>query len=335
MKRRDFLVAAPAVLRGQGAGWRTSEPGALGLDASILRDLSAALGGRGRVVRDGITAYTWGEQDEHADVFSSAKPVLSTLLFLAVEEDRLSGVDAAIEPYWSRLTAKDQGITCAHLANMVSGYARPEPPGAAWAYNDFAIQLYQQTLFDKVFQEDPQEAAHARLAELGLEDGLRFRGRNRRLSATVRDFARIAWMWLEKGAWNRRQIVPRAYFDRYQKPQVPFDLPHTARAETDDYLGIGTFGGGSDHFTQFGAGVYGFNWWFNRKGRLHPDQVLWPDAPADTFLSIGAFGNHAVMIPSLRLVLVSARGEWGALQGGDAGASMNRHIAHLAAAVKH
>ncbi|MBK9167683.1 MAG: serine hydrolase [Bryobacterales bacterium] len=334
MTRRDLLIAAPAVMRAQGAGWRTGDPAALGLDGALLRDLGAALGGRGCVVRDGVVASTWGAQNEHADVFSSAKPLLSTLLFLAVEEGRLAGVDAAIGPYWPQLAPKDRSISFAHLANMMSGYARPEPPGTAWAYNDYAIQLYQQTLFDRVFRQTPETAAHVRLAALGLEDGLRFRERNRRLSATVRDFARIAWMWLEKGAWNGRQIVPRAYFERYQQPRVPFDLPHTAAAETDDYLGIGTFGGGSDHFTQFGAGAYGFNWWFNRKGRLHPDRTLWPDAPADTFLSIGAFGNNAVMIPSLRLVLVSSQGEWGALEGGAPAAPMNRHIARLAASVK-
>ena len=46
-------------------------------------------------------------------------------------------------------------MTFRHLANMMSGYGRPDSPGAAWAYNDYAIQLYQRTVFDRVFQEVP------------------------------------------------------------------------------------------------------------------------------------------------------------------------------------
>ena len=44
----------------------------------------------------------------------------------------------------------------------------------------------------------------------------------------------------------------------------------TSWAETDDYLGIGSFGGGSDHFTGYGAGIYGFDWWFNATGPPPP-----------------------------------------------------------------
>ena len=47
---------------------------------------------------------------------------------------------------------------------MTGGYARPEPPGAAWAYNDFAIQLYQKTLFDRVFRADPVGSSATRIA---------------------------------------------------------------------------------------------------------------------------------------------------------------------------
>jgi hypothetical protein len=32
----------------------------------------------------------------------------------------------------------------------------------------------------------------------------------------------------------------------------------------------------ADHFTRFGPGVYGFNWWFNETGRDHPDRPNWP-----------------------------------------------------------
>jgi len=317
------------------AEWSVRRPPEVGMSANALDELAEVLGGRGCVVRHGRVVKAWGSQSEKSDWLSSAKPVLSTLLFFAVHEGKVSGVDSLVGDWGWDLSAKDRTMTFRHLANMMSGYARPEPPGAAWAYNDYGIQLYQKTLFERVFAEDAAVVANdpKRLGFLQLEDGLEFMPHTNRLVASVRDFARIALFWLNRGNWNGTQLLPRSLFDRYMRPCVPEDLPHTAKAPTNDYLGIGTFGGGSDHFTNCGAGIYGFNWWFNGTGRLHPEALTWPDAPPDTFMSIGAGGNCSVMIPSLDLVLVSARGNWGDLIAGDPDCLFNRHIRLLAGSV--
>jgi len=310
-----------------GKDWESGPPAALGMSAEKLDQLAEYLGGRGCVVKDGFVVKTWGDQAQRSDWLSSVKPVLSTLLFFAVEEGLVRSVDQPIADLGWDLKPKDRTMTFRHLGAMTSGYARPEAPGAAWAYNDFAIQLYQKTLFDKVFKADARAVAEdsGRLGALGPQDGLEF-GSRRRLSASVRDFARIAWFWLNRGRWGERQVLPRRYFDEYMRPQTPKNLPATQKAATDDYLGIGSYGGGSDHFTQFGAGIYGFNWWFNDTGRLHPDARTWPDAPPDTFMSIGAGGNNSVIIPSLGLVLASARGNWGDLDAGNPDSRFNRCI---------
>ena len=287
------------------------------------------LGGRGCIVRNGETVSTWGDQTERRDVLSSAKPVLTTLLFFAIQEKKLRDLNDRIGNYGWDLAEKDRSMTFAHLTSMTSGYARPEAPGRAWAYNDFAINLYQKTLFDRVFQETP-EAVGARLGNaLSLRDGLVFRATNRRLSASVRDFVRIAEFWLNRGTWQGRRVLDQRFFEKYCRPQTPRNLPHTRKAETDDYLKIGSFGGGSDHFTEFGAGIYGGNWWFNGKGRLHPKAITWPAAPRDTFMSIGAGGNCAVMIPSMRLVLVAMSANWGKHEPGNAASPTNQHLAAL------
>jgi len=326
--------AAPEPRTFPGAEWEHRDPGALGLDGQALEDLAEMLGGRGCVVRHGYVAKSWGDQAERGDWLSSAKPVLSTLLFFAIQEGLATGVDQPIVEFGWDLRPRDRGMTFRHLGAMSSGYTRPEGPGEAWAYNDYAIMLYQKTLFDRVFKGDAEAIANdpARLGALGLQDGLRFSSK-RRLIASARDFARIAWLWLNRGRWGDRELLDRRFFDDYMKPQTPKDLPHTAKADTDDYLGIGSFGGGSDHFTEYGAGIYGMNWWFNRTGRLHPERRTWPDGPRDTIMSIGAGGNSSVVIPSLDLVLVCARGDWGALDGGDSSAKMNRIIRRLAEAV--
>ncbi len=147
-------------------------------------------------------------------------------------------------------------MTFRHLATMTSGYARPEAPGKAWAYNDYAIQLYQKTLFDKVFQGTPETVFHDphRFGALQLEDGFTFRKSNRRMRASVRDFARIAWFWLNRGNWNGTQILPRAYFDENMRPQVPKDLPVSVPAKTNDYLGDRQLMAGNRIISQIWAG---------------------------------------------------------------------------------
>ncbi len=315
--------------------WATMAPQELGLDAAKLDDLALMLGGRGCVVKDGYVVKTWGSQSKRGDWLSSSKPVLGTLLMFAMQEGLVPSVDTPLTEFGWDLVEKDRTMTFRHLANMTSGYARPDPPGAAWAYNDFAIQLYQQTLFDRVFKGDPEEIANApeRLGGLDLEDGLSFREQNRRMSASVRDFARIAWLWLNRGRWNGRQLLPQKYFDELMQPQVPRDLPHTEKAETNDYLKIGSYGGGSDHFTKYGPGIYGFNWWFNDYGRQHPQSRTWPDAPADIFLSIGFGGNCAAIFPSEKALLVAAKANWGKIKGGDAQERMNRVLKQFSEAV--
>lgn len=314
----------PSVFPGQH--WVERNPAELGLNAERLDDIARLLSGRGCVVKNGYIVKAWGPQSKRGDWASSAKPVLSTLLFFAVKEGKLKGVDSLLIDAGWPLQPKDATMTFAHLANMVSGYARPEKPGAAWAYNDFAIQLYQKSLFDRVYHEDPDAAAKTRLASLRFEDGLTWEKNRRRLSTSVRDFARLGWFWLNRGNWDGKQILDKSFFERYQKPHVPFDLPQSDKGDTNDYLKIGTYGGGSSHFSKSGPGIYGFNWWFNGHGRAHPKSLTWPDAPPDTFMSIGAGGNCSVMIPSLQMVLVGAKANWGEFDPGNREGPMNQII---------
>ena len=318
-----------------GKDWQTIDPAELSLDAARLDALAKRLGGRGCVVKHGYVVKSWGSQAQLSDWYSSAKPVLSTLLMFALKEEKISGFDARLSEFGWDLKPKDRMMTFRHLAGMTSGYGRPESPGAAWAYNDFAIQLYQRTLFDRVFREDPAKVANApeRFGALGLQDGLEFREKNRRLSASVRDFTRIAWFWLNRGNWHGKQLLPRDYFDENMRPQVAIDLPHTQNADTDDYLKVGSFGGGSDHFTKFGAGIYGFNWWFNRPGRLHPDSRTWPDAPGDIVMSVGFGGNCTALAPGQDAILVAARANWGNLEAGQSESEMNQVLRDFAEAV--
>ena len=75
------------------------------------------------------------------------------LTLLRPHRKKLSGLDARMVDFGWDLNQKDRTMTFLHLTSMTSGYGRPEAPGAAWAYNDYARNLYQKTLFDRVFQQ--------------------------------------------------------------------------------------------------------------------------------------------------------------------------------------
>ncbi len=89
------------------------------------------------------------------------------------------------------------------------------------------------------------------------------------LRCTVRDFARLAYLWLNEGRWEGRQLVPADWMRRA-----------TSRYVRDD--------GGT-------PSGYGFTFWVR-------DDV--DDVPNDLYMSRGHNQNHSYVIPSLDLVVV-------------------------------
>ena len=126
-------IALPAEPHFPGRSWDHKPPAELGLDPQRLEAVALALRGRGCFVKDGYVVHFWGDQAQKSDWYSSAKPVLSTLLMFAIQEGKIASPDARIADFGWELLPKDHTMTFRHLASMTSGYARPEPPGEAWA----------------------------------------------------------------------------------------------------------------------------------------------------------------------------------------------------------
>ncbi|MBN1675118.1 MAG: hypothetical protein JXR37_29020 [Kiritimatiellae bacterium] len=321
-----------------GATWQAKTPGEIGLDATKLDQFASNVGGVGCIVRHGYMVKTWGTQTSKADWASAMKPVMSTMLMFAVKEGKLASVDALVRPYVQSvlgqdLITKDRTMTFRHLANMVSGYALPEAPGAAWAYNDYGINLYSKMLFDGVYGQTPDTAAlnANRLGALQFQDGSIFSSRSGYgLSTTPRDFARIGLFWLNKGNWNGTQLLAQSYFDNHMKPGVPKSLPRTAGGN-NDYLNVYFTGGGTDQ-SQSGPGFYGFNWWFNAEVGT-TGKTPWPDAPADMVMANGHWNKELMVIYPGLGIIAAARGNWGTLDPGNASASMNQNLKLLVEAV--
>lgn len=296
-----ILTAAPVAY--PGTVWKKENPASAGLDASLLREFAKRVGGDGCVIRNGVMVHEWGDVTSNRDWASAAKPVLATLLLIAVNNRLLPSPDTPVRTVGWPLQGKDAGITFSQLANMTSGYARGEAPGTAWSYNDYGIQLLARSL-ERVFKCPLDEAARRHLAPLQFQDSTIFASRNGLgLTLSPRDMARLGWLWLNEGRWKDRKIVSNKLFHRGIRIQVPASLP-LSQQPGQDYLGIGTYGGGAFQSTN-GPGVYGMGFWFN--GLLPNGRRTWPSLPADTFQANGAWNRDTVTVfPSLNMVVVTS-----------------------------
>jgi len=314
-----------------GSRWETRSPEELGLDSAPLDRFAKQVGGDGCIIRDGYLVKSWGEVTRHKDWASAAKPVLSTLLLMAVKEGRLASVDAKVKDLGWDLSDKDAPMTFRHLANMVSGYGLDEPPGAAWGYNDFAIQLYARSL-EKVLGGSLDAAFRERMAALKFEDGEFFGSRaGLGVTASVRDFARLGWLWLNRGRWEGRQVLDPELFKECFRVGVPSSTPRCA-SRANDYLKVGSYGGGTNQ-TPHGPGVYGFNLWFNEV--LGSGQRVWPALPGDASQANGLWNRDTVtVIPSWRMVVACRRAQPGPFEPGRSEGAYNQNLLLLAQALR-
>lgn len=310
-----------------GEEWEQRGTHAVGLVEARVEAFVHSVQGDGCIVKDGYLVRTWGNFTRQRDWASAAKPVLSTLLMLAVAEERLPGVDALVSAAGWKLEGKDRTMTFRHLANMVSGYGRAELPGEAWAYNDTAINLYALSL-KRIFGMTLDQALTQRLAPLQFQDG-HFFGKQRelRVAASPRDFARLGWLWMHRGNWRGLQIVPRKLFDECFRVGVHEYLPRTSAVGTD-YLRVKSYGGGSDQ-TAHGPGVYGLNLWFNERVPGTRRRV-WPSLPHDAYQANGLWNRHTVtVIPSWGMVVAVRRGVLGKFEPGTPDSVTDRTLALL------
>ena len=116
------------------------------------------------------------------------------------------------------------------------------------------------------------------------------------LRCTARDFARLAYLWLRRGRWEGRQLVPEGWLDTA-----------TRRYERED----GTT-----------PSPYGYTFWVM-------DQI--EGVPDDLFMSRGHNLNHSFVIPTLDLVVVRQGNDNRRMEGD--GPFMDRLIQQIVAAV--
>jgi CubicO group peptidase (beta-lactamase class C family) len=293
-------------------GWDTINPADAGLAADKLAALAVHVGGDGCVVRRGRLVFTWGDPTHSGDVASAFKPLLSTLLMIAIGEGKLQGPDdlvADVEPRLRTINGgKDAAITWRHLAYQTSGYGLLEKPGEAFSYNDYALALYYDSLTRGVFREEGTALLERYFAKpLGFADKHTWnafgpKDRPGRLAVSVRDFARFGLMIQRGGRWrDRRLVVRRELVEMMTSSPLPARTPLTSGKEAEMIPGQQSIGGGKN-ITDRGPGYYSFNWWLNRKDKL--GRPLYADLPSDAIIASGHGPMRELWIlPGLELVL--------------------------------
>jgi hypothetical protein len=311
-------AAPPSVFPGKT--WEVRKPADVGLDAAGLSACAKHLGGRGCVVRYGYLVRTWGDAAKRGDVASAAKPVYTHFLLKALQDGRIPSLDQPLLEWEPRLAAlntdlghKDRGITWRHCANQVSCYGLTQKPGTAYAYNDWQMALFWDTLFLKVYgaRYETVDATVLRplLTEaIGCEDAptmMAFGPTDRagRLAISCRDFARFGLLYLNKGTWNGRQLLAERLAVMAVSEPVPNAIPRAGGKAAEMIPGQRSIGSRripdsqTDHL-----GSYSWLWWTNgvdREGRRH-----WPDVPHDAFGAFGHGGKRAmVVLRGLRLIV--------------------------------
>jgi CubicO group peptidase (beta-lactamase class C family) len=292
--------------------WPTADPLTHGLNQRLLDGLAKLVGGACFVAHRGVGVYRWGHDHRPRYAASVKKSLISVLNLQAVDRGLLSGVDEPVVRFEPRLAGlnggKDAAMTWRHLGCMTSGYGAIEAPGAAFAYSDFAVALWYDTLMDKVYQEKGTEILRRQLAEpLRFEDAVTFQafgpeGPEPKLRISARDLARFGQMVMDGGVAYGRRIVSEESMKTLLGSVVPGALPISSGQDAAMLPGQKTVGGKMWNISPIGPGRYSFHFWMNRAEPNH--LMMLPDAPEDTLLASGKWGECALwIIPSLELVV--------------------------------
>ena len=242
------LEFAAAADRFPGAAWERVDPEAAGWSTSKLakaEQWSQRIGSTAvMVVHRGAVVAEWGDTSARTPLASVRKSLLSALIGIAVERGEIDlsqpigalGIDDN-EP---SLTAEEKSATVRDLLMSRSGIyhaalyetaamaaQRPRrgshKPGSFWYYNNWDFNtlgtIYEHAVRSSIFDAFEREIARPiGMQDYRPSDGEYFTGAASVYPAypirmSARDLARFALLYLHKGRWQDRQVVPAKWVE--------------------------------------------------------------------------------------------------------------------------
>ncbi|MFC1761178.1 serine hydrolase domain-containing protein [Planctomycetota bacterium] len=276
------------------------------------------------IVRNGYLIWQGSNIDHVHGVWSLTKSFTSTALGLLIDDGRTT-LDTRARDIVPEMTEDYPELTLHHFTTMTSGYRamgdEPRgsylhgpsstpfapgpplftPPGSHFAYWDSAMNQFSHVL-TRLAGEPLSSLFTRRIAEpIGMNpkqwrwgtsgevDGIPINGgsgnSNRHVFISARELARFGHLFLNRGQWNGRRLLSKAWVDAVHRTQVPVTLA------------LGHPESGIE-----GRGVYGFNWWTNG---IKPDgQRKWPGSPLGTYSASGYNNNDLFIVPEWNCVIV-------------------------------
>ena len=309
--------------------WEQVDPVAAGWSADKLKEAqtwSHQIGSTAViVVHHGGVVAQWGDAAAKTPLASVRKSLLSALYGDAVERGDINLkqtlAELGIDDNEPSLSAEEKRATVRDLLECRSGVYHPalhEAPDMAakrparyshkprtfWYYNNWDVNtlgaIYEHAVRHSTFDALASEIAQP----IGMQDYLASDGRYVTGAGSVypaypidmsaRDLARFALLYLRKGRWRERQVVPADWVE------------DSARAYSQ---------------ADFAAG-YGYFWWI---GSLNDPTGGGVTLPEGSFFALGFGGQFAFVIPAYELVIVHRAA--GFQYGGPGFGDMNHLLA--------
>ena len=295
-----------AATSAESLGWSSARLTALKASVDSIGSSAFMIVTRGRVVA------AWGDTSKTFLTHSIRKSFMSAIAGIAVAEGKLDTsrtlADLGIGEKSVTLTAVERGARVADLLRARSGVylaaagevesmrqARPargsHAPGTSWYYNNWDFNVLG-TIYRRATGEDIFRAIAERIAkpigmqdfrsdegEYYLEDVSEHPGYIFRISA--RDLARFGVLYLNRGHWRGRQLLPESWIDASVRSY-----------STTERQGLGSSATTSG---------YGFLWWISANAKSRADRGI----PDGTFTATGNGGQRLTVIPQLRTVIVN------------------------------
>ncbi|MBN1443991.1 MAG: serine hydrolase [Planctomycetes bacterium] len=304
-----------------GKEWERISAREAGLDEKLLekaREYALTGGGSGIITRGGRLVLAWGDVHQTYDLKSTSKSIGVTALGLALKDGKMRLEEPArsyhpslgVPPEENKTPGWLEKITILHLAAQTAGFEKPGgygrllfAPGTKWSYSDGGPNWLAECV-TLAYRRDIEELMFERVfTPIGIPRGdLRWRKNAYRAAeiegiarcefgsgvhASVDAMARIGLLYLRRGRWKEREILPASFVDR-------------VRTTVKDVVGLPevapeTYGNASDH--------YGLLWWNNADGTLEK-------VPREAYWSWGLYDSLIVVIPPLDIVVSRAGKSW-------------------------
>lgn len=190
----------------------------------------------------------------------------------------------------SSVLAMLYGVGRGDMPAFIAGHPRRDEPGTTWMYSSGDTTLLAGVLDAALRPGLGKDWAWRLLFDvLGARsvswerDGKGVLVGSSYLHATPRDLAKLGWLFLNDGCWERQRVLPVGWVEASTQVSEPIQRKAFYRGSDD---------------------VQGWSWWLNRPIPGVQAELPWPSVPEGAYAARGHWGQSISVIPSLDLVVV-------------------------------